>query len=125
LQIPRAGAAIAPGQITQPSVTAPQASGVAVPSVTAPQSRSGAASINEVQGRIDLCERIIVRQAPPIPGLDCSADALAALRNQQSALAPPPPVQTNNLNNTIDSIGRSPDAINTNNGVPPIVILQH
>lgn len=105
LQVPSTSSAINPGQIAQPP--------------SGPQAGPGAASVNEVQGNVDLCERILAGQSPPIPGLNCNANALQA----PSALTPSNPASSG-LNSTIDAIGRDPSATSTEgNGIPPIVIL--
>lgn len=105
LQVPSTSSALNPGQIAQP--------------LSGPQVVPGAASVSEVHGNVDLCERILAGQSPPIPGLNCNANALQA----PSALTPSNP-PSNGLNSTIDSIGRDPSATSTEgNGIPPIVIL--
>lgn len=92
LQVPRTSSAPAPGQILQPP-------GAAL-------SRAAAASVNEVRGRVDLCEKILTGESPPIPGLDCSRKALQALRAQW-VLIPLPAATGSFLDYEIDSIGRN------------------
>lgn len=124
LGVPRSNAPASATQVPQPTAPAPRSGAVAVEPAAPPQARTSSANVPQAQAQVDLCERILLGHSPPIAGLDCSRSQLEALtRDSGAALAPRLTPDANNLDRTIDAIGRDPSATTPDGGVPPIILL--
>jgi hypothetical protein len=125
LGVPRANAPATASQVPQSATPVPRSPGaVSIPPAAPTQPRTSSANVPQAQGQVDMCERILLGQSPPVPGLDCTRSQLEALTSDGgSALAPRTSPSATGLDRTIDSIGRDPSATSADGAVPPIIIL--
>ena len=124
LGAPRANTPAGAAQVPQQAAPAARAGAIRIEPAAPPPARTSSANVPQAQAQVDLCERILLGQAPPVAGLDCTRSQLETPTRESGALAPRTlPGEASGLDRTIDSIGRDPSATTPDGGVPPIIIL--